>query len=69
MGPDVDGLIVHLEAAEDTVQRWAPRMTISRDDAILPEHLRNKHTVQVSDDLVQIFVDPCGDKFSLSDIH
>lgn len=45
VGPDVDRLVVHLEAAEDAVQRWAPRVTVSRDDAILPEHLRTNQTV------------------------
>lgn len=64
VGPDVDGLVVHLEAAEDTVQRWAPRVTVSRDDAVLPEHLRTNHTVQVNNDSVQSYVDPCGEKFS-----
>lgn len=62
MGPDVDCLIVHLEAAEDTVQRRAPRVTVSRDDAILPEHLRHNKTVQVKNDTVQNPVDPCCGK-------
>lgn len=44
MSPDVDRLVVHLEAAEDAVQRGAPWMTVPRDDAILPEHLRTKQT-------------------------
>lgn len=39
MGPDVDGLVGHLEAAEDAVQRRALRVPVPRDDAILPEHL------------------------------
>lgn len=45
--PDVYRLVVQLEAAEDAVQRRAPGVTVSRDDAVLPEHLRTKHTVQV----------------------
>lgn len=48
VGPDVDRLVVHLEAAQDAVQRWAPRVTVSRDDAVLPEHLRINQTHQVS---------------------
>lgn len=64
MGPDVNCLIVHLEAAEDTVQRRASRVTVSRDDAILPEHLRANQTVQLSNDMVQNPVDPCGEKFT-----
>lgn len=48
VGPDVDRLVVHLEAAEDTVQCWAPWVTVSRDDAVLPEHLRSKQTIQVT---------------------
>lgn len=44
VGPDVDRLIVHLEAAEDAVQCWASRVTVSRDDAIFPEHLRTNET-------------------------
>lgn len=39
MCPDVDGFVVHLEAAEDTVQCGAPWMAVPRDDAVLPEHL------------------------------
>jgi len=39
VGPDVDRLVVQLEAAEDAVQRRAARVAVSRDDAILPEHL------------------------------
>lgn len=39
VGPDVDRLVGHLEAAEDTVQRRAPGMTVPRDDAVLPEDL------------------------------
>ncbi len=64
VGPDVDRLVVHLEAAEDAVQRWAPRVTVSRDDAILPEHLRTNQTVQVSNYTVQKSVDPRGEKFT-----
>lgn len=40
VGPDVDRLVVHLEAAEDAVQRRAPWVAVSGDDAVLPEHLR-----------------------------
>lgn len=56
VSPDVDRLVVHLEAAEDAVQRGAPWMTVPRDDAVLPEHLRTNqtfrevHTVQKSAD-------------------
>lgn len=64
VGPDVDRLVVHLEAAEDAVQRWAPRVTVSRDDAILPEHLRTNQTAQVSNYTVQKSADPCGEKFT-----
>lgn len=39
VGPDVNRLVGHLEAAEDAVQCRAPRVTVTRDDAILPEHL------------------------------
>lgn len=39
MGPDVDRLVGHLEAAEDAVQRRALRVPVARDDAVLPEHL------------------------------
>lgn len=39
VGPDVDRLVVHLEAAEDAVQRRAPGVAVPRDDAVLPEHL------------------------------
>lgn len=48
VGPDVYRLVVHLEAAEDAVQRRAARVAVSRDDAVLPEHLRTKETFQVS---------------------
>lgn len=41
VGPDVDCLIGHLEAAEDAVQRRALRVPVARDDAVLPEHLRH----------------------------
>lgn len=44
VGPDVDCLIVHLETAEHTVQRRAPRVTVSRDDAVLPEHLQTNQS-------------------------
>lgn len=44
MGPDVDGLVVHLEAAEEAVQRRALWVPVARDDAVLPEHLRTEHT-------------------------
>lgn len=43
VGPDVDCLIGHLEAAKDAVQGGALGVTVSRDDAILPEHLKAKH--------------------------
>lgn len=39
MGPDVDRLVGHLEAAEDAVQRRALRVPVPRDDAVLSEHL------------------------------
>lgn len=39
MGPDVDRLVGHLEAAENAVQRRALRVPVARDDAVLPEHL------------------------------
>lgn len=54
MGPDVDRLVGHLEAAEDAVQRRALRVPVPRDDAVLPEHLgeeeegREKGSVQVA---------------------
>lgn len=44
MGPDVDGLVGHLEAAEDAVQRRALWMAVTGDDAVLPEHLNTKQT-------------------------
>lgn len=40
VGPNVDGFVVHLEAAEDAVHGGAPRMSVTGDDAVLPEHLR-----------------------------
>lgn len=43
VGPDIDSLIGHLEAAEDAVQGGASRVAVPRDDAILPEHLRAMH--------------------------
>lgn len=45
VGPDVDRLVGHLEAAEDAVQRRALRMAVAGDDAVLPEHLNTKQTV------------------------
>lgn len=42
MGPDVERLVVHLEAAEETVQRGALRVAVAGDDAVLPEHLGSK---------------------------
>lgn len=39
VGPDVDRLVGHLEAAEDAVQRRALRVPVPRDDAVLSEHL------------------------------
>lgn len=42
VGPDVERLVVHLEAAENAVQGWALRVTVPRDDAVLPKHLRIK---------------------------
>lgn len=44
VGPDVDGLVGHLEAAEDAVQRRALWMAVTGDDAVLPEHLNTKQT-------------------------
>lgn len=63
VGPDVYRLVVHLEAAEDAVQRWAPRVTVSRDDAVLPEHLRTNKTFQVSNYAVQKSAVSWRDKF------
>lgn len=45
VSPDVDRLVGHLEAAEDTVQRRAPGVTVPRDDAVLPEDLRRLQMV------------------------
>lgn len=42
VGPDVERLVVHLKAAEDTVQGRALRVAVPRDDAVLPEHLGNQ---------------------------
>lgn len=39
VGPDVDCLVVHLEAAEEAVHCRAPGVTVAGDDAILPEDL------------------------------
>lgn len=44
VGPDVDRLIGHLEAAEDAVEGRAAGVTVARDDAVLPEHLRANRT-------------------------
>lgn len=40
MGPDVDGLIGHLEAAEDAVQRRAAGVAVPGFDAILLVYLQ-----------------------------
>ena len=47
VGPDVDGLVVHLEAAEDTVQGRAAGVSVPGDDAVLSEHLRTDGSRQV----------------------
>lgn len=39
VSPDVDGLVGHLEGAEDTVQGRAGGAAVARHDTIFPEHL------------------------------
>lgn len=39
VSPDVDGLVGHLERAEDTVQGRAGGAAVARHDTIFPEHL------------------------------
>lgn len=58
--PDVDGFVVHLEAAEDAVQRWAPRVTVPGDDAVLPEHLKTIKRSPGEHDAAQNSDDLCG---------
>lgn len=47
VAPYVDGFVVHLEAAEDAVHGRALRVTITGDDAVLPEHLNTDASPQI----------------------
>lgn len=40
MSPDVEGLIGHLEKAEDTGRGGTLRMPVAKEDALLMEHLQ-----------------------------
>lgn len=55
VGPDVERLVVHLKAAEETVQGWALGVAVPRDDAVLPEHLRTKEQRRSQRHLVNLW--------------